>query len=194
MKNFHITEKDGHLFAETLNGKYIGEPKLAENLYEIYGISFDVISDEHNVCSIGFSEREQKWYGWSHRAIFGFGIGSEIKKGDCAYIAATPEELIDDHAEFFADFGPERVAERRVECQVLDDRSGIRILHSTLHVPIASSVDDILDAINDEDHDLPTEDIHKDAYSVVKCGKGAWKADTLEDAKQMAIDFANGVA
>lgn len=24
---------------------------------------------------LGFSEVNQKWYGWSHRAIFGFGIG-----------------------------------------------------------------------------------------------------------------------
>lgn len=26
-----------------------------------------------------------KWYGWSHRAMYGFGIGDKIKKGDCAY-------------------------------------------------------------------------------------------------------------
>lgn len=26
-------------------------------------------------AAIGFSEKEQKWYGWSHRAIYGFGIG-----------------------------------------------------------------------------------------------------------------------
>lgn len=32
--------------------------------------------------SIGFSEDEQKWYGWSHRAIYGFGIGYEVKEGD----------------------------------------------------------------------------------------------------------------
>ena len=28
-----------------------------------------------NGAAIGFSEKEQKWYGWSHRAIYGFGIG-----------------------------------------------------------------------------------------------------------------------
>ena len=26
-----------------------------------------------------------KWYGWSHRATYGFGIGDKVKKGDCAY-------------------------------------------------------------------------------------------------------------
>ena len=27
---------------------------------------------------IGFNEKEKKWYGWSHRAICGFGIGDKI--------------------------------------------------------------------------------------------------------------------
>lgn len=26
-----------------------------------------------------------KWYGWSHRAIYGFKVGDKVKKGDCAY-------------------------------------------------------------------------------------------------------------
>lgn len=28
--------------------------------------------------SIGFSEKEKKWYGWSHRAAVGFGVGDRI--------------------------------------------------------------------------------------------------------------------
>lgn len=35
--------------------------------------------------SIGFHEPTQTWWGWSHRAAYGFGIGSKVKKGDCAY-------------------------------------------------------------------------------------------------------------
>lgn len=31
---------------------------------------------------IGFSEKEQKWYGWSHRAIYGFKIGDKCKAGE----------------------------------------------------------------------------------------------------------------
>jgi len=30
------------------------------------------------VGSTGFSEKDQKWYGWSHRAIFGFKVGDKI--------------------------------------------------------------------------------------------------------------------
>lgn len=28
-------------------------------------------------CGLGYSEKEEKWYGWSHRAIHGFGIGDK---------------------------------------------------------------------------------------------------------------------
>lgn len=48
--------------------------------------NFYKLKSSDDVASIGFSETEQKWYGWSHRAIYGFGIGEKIKKGDCAYV------------------------------------------------------------------------------------------------------------
>jgi hypothetical protein len=30
--------------------------------------------------STGFNEQEQKWYGWSHRARYGFGVGDKVTK------------------------------------------------------------------------------------------------------------------
>jgi hypothetical protein len=39
-------------------------------------------SDSTSPHSIGFSKKEQKWFGWSHRAMFGFGIGHKVKAGD----------------------------------------------------------------------------------------------------------------
>ena len=36
----------------------------------------------HGCCSIGYQAEERKWYGWSHRAIYGFGVGHRVKKGD----------------------------------------------------------------------------------------------------------------
>ncbi len=26
-------------------------------------------------CSVGYAKRDQRWYGWSHRAAFGFAVG-----------------------------------------------------------------------------------------------------------------------
>jgi len=141
------------------------------------------------VACIGFSPTEQKWYGWSHRAIYGFGIGSKTEKGNCGYVASTPEELIDDHANFFADISPESAELHRAECQILDDRSGIRILPAPLNIPMANSIEEALDP----DAELPIVDIHADTFHEIKCGRGAWTATTLEEAKQMAADFAEGV-
>lgn len=141
-------------------------------------------------CNIGFCEKEQKWYGWSHRAICGFGVGSKISKGDCAYVGATPEDMIEDRVAFFSDLGEEKAALVRAECQILPDRSGIRILHAPLKIPMAESIEDALDP------DAKTEmvDIYQGKFSVEKCGRGEWEAKTLDDAKQMAMDFAEDVA
>lgn len=39
-----------------------------------------------NTVSIGFNEKEQEWYGWTHRGYGHFGIGYEVKKGSiCDY-------------------------------------------------------------------------------------------------------------
>lgn len=42
----------------------------------------ELISPNHGVCSVGFCEKENKWYGWSHRAMVGFGIGDKIFEED----------------------------------------------------------------------------------------------------------------
>ena len=37
------------------------------------------------LCSISFSEREQKWYCWAFRAKKGFEIGSVVKQNELVY-------------------------------------------------------------------------------------------------------------
>lgn len=48
-----------------------------------------------------------KWYGWSHRAVFGFGIGDKVKKGDIAYkgkeYTIETEEQAKETAKAFSD-------------------------------------------------------------------------------------------
>lgn len=46
------------------------------------GIEPEKADPDHSVCSIGFRAKDGKWYGWSHRAIYGFGIGYTVKEGD----------------------------------------------------------------------------------------------------------------
>jgi hypothetical protein len=60
------------------HGSYIGDSSIAYYLVVKRGIAPIKSQSKHCVCSIGFCEREQKWYGWSHRTICGFGIGDRI--------------------------------------------------------------------------------------------------------------------
>jgi hypothetical protein len=142
---------------------------------------------------VGFSPLDSKWYGWSHRAIYGFKVGSTCKKGDCHYTPKTPEDLIDEHANFFLDISQESVDRHRTECHILDDRSGIRILHTPVVIPLANSIDDLVDALDGEVSALESIDI-MDGFSVIECGRGEWVAKTMDDAKQMAVDFNRGVS
>jgi hypothetical protein len=65
------------------HGVYVGDKETADFLAE-KGIIPEPRTEQSSVCSIGFSHKDQKWYGWSHRAIHGFGVGDVVKDGDCA--------------------------------------------------------------------------------------------------------------
>jgi hypothetical protein len=71
--------------AETPTGDYIGDSRTAYRLCKKRGIKPEKITPSSNVCSIGWCEKKKLWFGWSHRAIFGFGVGSSVKEGDCGY-------------------------------------------------------------------------------------------------------------
>jgi hypothetical protein len=67
--------------AETVDGNYIGDWDWANQLIK-RGIVPELSRPDHNVCSIGFCEKEQKWWGWSHRAMASFGLGDRIFEED----------------------------------------------------------------------------------------------------------------
>jgi len=85
--------------AETPSGDYIGDSKTAHFLCKKRGIQPEKASPKHGVCSIGFCDAEQKWFGWSHRAIYGFGIGDVVKDGDCCAESGWTEDYLADHPE-----------------------------------------------------------------------------------------------
>ena len=88
--------------AYTVTGYYIGTPEVAHSLCNERGISPECISlssADRNVCSIGFSAQDQKWYGWSHRAIYGFGVGDVAKEGDCVCSSGWTDEYLAEHPE-----------------------------------------------------------------------------------------------
>ncbi len=78
--------------AQNKSGDYIGEVSAAEMLCDKMGIDPEVSKPGNSVCTIGFCIRERKWYGWSHRAIAGFGIGDMIYEESFDSPRTPPQE------------------------------------------------------------------------------------------------------
>lgn len=64
--------------AYTPDGQYIGNSKMARFLIIKKGIKPQYRDGTSGACSIGYCEKDSKWYGWSHRAICGFGVGDKL--------------------------------------------------------------------------------------------------------------------
>lgn len=73
--------------AYTENDEYIGDKKDLEHYVTVLGLSR--LQSTHDrgdpvygnkVVNVGFNEEEQKWYGWSHRAMRAFGVGDKFQK------------------------------------------------------------------------------------------------------------------
>lgn len=180
MTDWAIPDMPGETLRTAVNasGAYIGDEETAKYLCEQRGIAPELATPEHRVCSIGFCETEQKWYGWSHRAIYGFGVGSTVKRGDCGYVPVDWPDFLQYACEFWADeYHPETRAERT------SDNEGRECAKVTW-------------TYNDQ---VPNEKLRGTTggttmYPPKEWGRGEWTAATLDDAKQMAIDFAEGVS
>lgn len=155
------------------NGDYIGGPENARFLCGKYGINPEVIDSESKVCSIGFSEKRNKWYGWSHRAICGFTIGSKVKFGDCAYRSKDKKEFVKELKRSLS--GKKNLIIREgvdTSCSYsLKNKRGLIISYDNNNSNV----------------------FYWECYPE-KWGRGEWVAQTMEDAKQMAMDFARDVA
>lgn len=168
-------ENGSYLAAYSLDGGYIGDEDFAKFL-AAKGIAPTVI-DGRSVCSIGFCEAEQKWYGWSHRAMFGFGIGSEVKRGDCGYQPTNADDFLDDVRRFWSDDDKLNMSAEHAE---RDGDRGVMLTWT-----YSDTIPNTAMRGEQGEHFSP----YPETY-----GRGEWTAVTLEDAKQMAIDFAESVS
>lgn len=152
---------------------------LRKGIMEQLQNSFNI---KNHIVNIGFNPEKQKWYGWSHRAINGFCIGSGFKKGEVQYQPGTKEAFKEDCLRFWGDTNMEKthkvkpVAKEGMQAGKL----GIWVLYTY-------------------DDKTPNKNLRNKICGVFspypeKFGKGEWTAKTLEDAKQMAIDFADGIS
>lgn len=149
------------------NGDYIGDKKTANFLCGKRGIAPQKRTSQSNICSIGFSTKDGKWYGWSHRAIYGFKIGSRVKKGDCGYKAKNKKALIEAAKRFFIDGENRNIV-------VKEMKRGFRLLFETKNIK--------------------GEWFKSNIFEEWNFGRGEWTAESWADAKLMAMDFADGVS
>lgn len=82
-----------------IDGGYVGRPEDAYRYYQLGLRLIQKACPENKVCSIGFNPKEDKWYGWSHRAMYGFKIGDIVKEGDCCASSGWTEEYLKEHPE-----------------------------------------------------------------------------------------------
>ena len=138
---------------------------------------------ETRSASLGFNPIEKKWYGWSHRAIFGFGIGSTCKKGDCGYRPMNKQDFIESCVRFWNNENHLNVRGKESRQQeYVDGPKELGILVEWEY-----------------DNTIPNKKLRGTTRNSFQpypkqWGIGEWEAKTLDDAKQMAIDFANGVS
>ena len=177
--------------AYTPRGDYIGDSKTARRLVVQRGIQPEKTSDDHCVCSIGFSVKDGKWYGWSHRALYGFKVGSKCKNGDVHYRPETPEKL---KKSITAPDEDGWAWQKPEDVELIE--GGVRVRPRPIMVHAIVEPDDLADAIESlpDAPGEPTCAIEAPGSFEIRCGRGEWTAKTVADARQMALDFAEGVS
>ena len=84
----NFTKKGDYVFPKDGNSKCCLHQEYDKGLLRFFaehGITKIMSVYGNEVPSLGYSASEKKWYGWSHRAIYGFKVGDKIKKGTCGY-------------------------------------------------------------------------------------------------------------
>lgn len=181
----NIPDDDGLIYYSKFDGSYITRVGMEDTITHLV----KRVLTEQLQHGTGFSPTEQKWYGWSHRAIYGFGVGSKVSSGDCAYSPTCKEDYIQESLKFWnIDDGIWRECESPdVTCTtslvsfddnyMQDNQLGFMLVFETKFKGA------------DRDYTRSIFTPYPEQY-----GRGEWIAETLEDAKQMAIDFSGGVS
>lgn len=150
----------------TSAGDYIGDPRTTDLLINKYGIRhFEKTEPAHCVCSIGYNPDTRTWFGWSHRAIFGFAPGSTCKMGDCQFEPSNASEFLDSLKSWYGD-------DVYKEPKYTETVAGVNVTYKDCN---------------------GKEMLSFEPYPA-QWGRGQWVATTEEDAKQMAIAFAKSVS
>lgn len=182
----NIPDDDGKIYYSKVDGSYLTRVGMENDLNFLLkrGIT-EQIQDgygEPKTACLGFNPEEQKWYGWSHRAIFGYGIGSECKKGSCGYSADNKKDFAEENLKWYGDIDMNPTHKTGATVKEVEQEGKLGVLVEYTY-----------------DDKVPNKSMRGITQTVFepypeKWGKGEWTAKTLEEAKTMAIDFAKSVS
>ena len=171
--NSEIPEDDGKVYYSNFDGSYITRVGMEEDVKFLA----DREITEELTHGVGFSPKDNKWYGWSHRAIYGFTIGSTCKKGDCHFHGSNLKEQEEDAIRFWQD-----EHHNNTRCEGIVEENGEKYF----------------DIKWEYTNDVPNEKLRSTIggclHHIKPLGRGEWVAQSMGDAKQMAIDFNQGVS
>ena len=106
LENYCIIENDGSVVTKERKA-YLGLLEIPSflvkcKIYDVYAFRDMRKTQKSRVACCGFSEADQKWYGWTHRGIRSFGIGDSYffsKKAktleDCKKLAYRAVQALD---------------------------------------------------------------------------------------------------
>jgi hypothetical protein len=167
--------------AETIDEKYIGSPEMAKLLCDEHDVTPDLAYDIYGVCSVGFSITEQKWYGWAQTGYACFGVGDRVEPGSYAYKPSTRGE--------FLEMVLRRYEKKYENIKVRPEVEGFTIEYDVNEPEDPELVAQLTKIYGDRK--IPKRQSAFVPYPE-EFGRGVWTAETLDDARQMAIDFVNG--
>jgi hypothetical protein len=167
------TEAFEMTYALNLNGDYIGNVDDAKYLCEEKGIRPILRTPDSKTCSIGKSVIDNKWYGWSHRALYGFEIGHTVVPGDCNYKPRTVEQYLDTLYVAYSEYSDLSIVLNK-------DKTEVTIKYS------------IIPENTDPSKNVDT--IYCERTEPVVLGRGTWRAINEQDTIQMASEFAESVS
>jgi hypothetical protein len=174
-----IPNDDSKIYYSNFDGSYLTRVGMEERVEILANLEITEelgSRDNGSVCTIGFSPKDNKWYGWSHRAIYGFTIGSTCKKGYVHYVPSNMDEYIEEAIRWYKDIYRENVRYKET------------LTHSGEKYIVIQW--DYNDKVPNEELRGKTE---KGYFLVSKFGRGEWEAKTMADAKQMVMEFSRAI-
>jgi len=173
IKPYNICDEDMDCYFSNFDESYITHVGMEDQVEILAKLEIT----EQLTHGVGYSPLQKEWFGWSHRALNGFKVGSTCVKGDCHYIANNPEDDKQAAIDFWKD-----EYHINVRCDGIVEEQGEKCYdikweytNTTPNLSLHNTIGGCLHRISD-------------------LGRGEWVAKTMEDAKQMAIDFKEGVS